>query len=173
MSGQNSSVNKRFRAHVGDESFELSLDGEKVDLGDGRSARFHRHPDGRITVELEKRVFDAVIEPSQDGEVVVWLNGHRIAVDLRDERDLLLERFGLQSAELHRHHEVRAPMPGLVVRVLVEEGVEVERGAGLVVLEAMKMENEIRSDAPGVVSRVHVKPGDAVGKNSVLIEFES
>jgi biotin carboxyl carrier protein len=64
-------------------------------------------------------------------------------------------------------------MPGLVLRVQVEAGERVEAGKGLVVLEAMKMENELKSRAPGVVKAVRVRPGEAVEKGQVLLEFEA
>jgi biotin carboxyl carrier protein len=62
-------------------------------------------------------------------------------------------------------------MPGLVVRVLVEAGQEVEAGTGLVVLEAMKMENELKAPAGGTVSTVRSQAGEAVEKGQVLVEF--
>jgi pyruvate carboxylase subunit B len=65
---------------------------------------------------------------------------------------------------------VRAPMPGLVLRVEVEAGQEVAAGGGLVVLEAMKMENEIRSPGPGKVKAILVEPGQAVEKGAPLVE---
>jgi pyruvate carboxylase subunit B len=64
-------------------------------------------------------------------------------------------------------------MPGLVVRVPVEPGQQVAAGAGVVVLEAMKMENELKAQAAATVKTVHVKPGQAVEKGMVLVEFES
>jgi len=63
-------------------------------------------------------------------------------------------------------------MPGLVVRVQVEAGQSVAAGAGIVVLEAMKMENELRAAAAGTVRTVRVRPGEAVEKGQVLVEFE-
>ena len=66
---------------------------------------------------------------------------------------------------------LRAPMPGRIVKVLVAEGDEVVAGAGLVIMEAMKMENELTATRPGVVRRVHVKAGDAVERDAVLLEL--
>jgi biotin carboxyl carrier protein len=63
-------------------------------------------------------------------------------------------------------------MPGLVVRVLVEPGHEVEAGTGLVVLEAMKMENELKASAGGTVSAIRSQAGEAVEKGQVLVEFQ-
>jgi biotin carboxyl carrier protein len=67
---------------------------------------------------------------------------------------------------------LKAPMPGLVVRVEVSEGDEVRAGQGLMIVEAMKMENELRAPAPGRVKAVRVTEGTAVEKDAVLIEFE-
>ena len=67
---------------------------------------------------------------------------------------------------------LKAPMPGLVVRVQVEAGATVSSGAGLVVLEAMKMENELRATTAGTVRVVRVRPGEAVEKGQVLVEFD-
>jgi pyruvate carboxylase subunit B len=62
-------------------------------------------------------------------------------------------------------------MPGLVVRVSVEPGQAVESGAGVLVLEAMKMENELRATSAGIVRAVRVQPGQAVERGQVLVEF--
>jgi biotin carboxyl carrier protein len=67
---------------------------------------------------------------------------------------------------------LKAPMPGLVVRVEVEVGEVVEAGAGVVIVEAMKMENELKATAPARVRAIHVAPGAAVEKDAVLVEFE-
>jgi len=68
---------------------------------------------------------------------------------------------------------IRAPMPGLVVRVAVEPGQQVDAGAGLVVVEAMKMENELRAPGAGVVAAVHVAPGQVVERGAALVTLES
>ena len=67
---------------------------------------------------------------------------------------------------------IRAPMPGLVVKVEVAVGDAVEEGQGMAIVEAMKMENELRAEGAGVVSSIHVAPGDTVAKDEVLIELE-
>ena len=165
-------MSKRFRAHIEEDSFDLSVDGQNVTHGDDH-IEAQSHGLGRYTLSLNGKIVNAIVERPHDGPSVVWIEGHRIEVDVKDERDLLLERYGLASAEQSGHFEVKAPMPGLVVRVLVGEGATVARGDGLVVLEAMKMENEIRADADGVVKTIHVSAGQAVGKNTVLLEYEA
>jgi len=66
---------------------------------------------------------------------------------------------------------VRAPMPGMVLRVEVESGQKVASGSGLLVLEAMKMENEIRAGSAGVIKQIFVRPGQAVEKGADLLEI--
>ena len=77
-----------------------------------------------------------------------------------------------QSAGAKRRQRIDAYMPGRVTAVLVEEGAEVTTGQGIVVLEAMKMENEIRAEHDGKVSKIHVQPGQAVDTGNPLFEME-
>jgi pyruvate carboxylase subunit B len=99
-------------------------------------------------------------------------HGERVELEVLDERAHHIR--GLTgAADQRRAAEVlKAPMPGLVVRIQVEPGVRVSAGDGLVVLEAMKMENELKAPAGGVVKRVRVTAGEAVEKGQVLVDFE-
>ena len=72
---------------------------------------------------------------------------------------------------LSKLNEIKAPMPGLVVRITVEEGAEVKKGDSLLVLEAMKMENVIKAPGDAVVGKIKVNAGQAVEKNQLLISF--
>ena len=100
------------------------------------------------------------------------LDGERFAVEVVDERTQAIRAMtGANSAPLGPK-PVRAPMPGLIVRLAVVEGDTVSAGQGVVIIEAMKMENELKADAPGVVKKVLVQPGQAVEKGTVLIEFQ-
>lgn len=103
---------------------------------------------------------------------VVKVNGQKIEYIAKDATDLLLEKMGLQSKASNKINQLKAPMPGLIVGVRVEEGQKVAKGDTLLVLEAMKMENIIKSPTDGLVKAIKVKKGDNVEKNKVLIEFE-
>jgi biotin carboxyl carrier protein len=177
MSPENKPLQKRFRVVLDGEEYDLTVDGEIVTDADEAICAVSQGGNGAMTLSGHGRVVVAFVEPREDdagsGEVNVWIAGRKIPVRVKDERDLLMERYGLQTFERHGRHEVHAPMPGLVVRVLVEVGQEVRQGQGLIVLEAMKMENEIRAEAAGVVNRIHVTDGDAVTKNAILLEFET
>jgi pyruvate carboxylase subunit B len=99
--------------------------------------------------------------------------GERFEVEVVDERTRQIQALTGARRGPVGGGMIRAPMPGLVVRVEVEVGQRVEAGAGLVVVEAMKMENELRAPRPGVVAAVHVAVGQAVDKGAPLVTVES
>ena len=100
----------------------------------------------------------------------VDIGGRTYAVTIVDPKRL---RSG-QNSDRHHHGvaEIRAPMPGKVVRVQTEAGASVEKGQGLVVVEAMKMQNEMKSPRDGVVVSINVKAGDTVNAGDVLVVIE-
>ncbi|MFN3597404.1 MAG: biotin/lipoyl-containing protein [Rubricoccaceae bacterium] len=114
----------------------------------------------------------ATAERDARGRLVrVTLGSTPVPVDVRSRAEVIMARLGLDAGEDAAAREVRAPMPGLVLRVLAAPGDAVEAGQGLVVLEAMKMENELKAPAAGTVAAVHAAPGSAVAKNDLLVEL--
>jgi pyruvate carboxylase subunit B len=102
----------------------------------------------------------------------VQVGGRRLAATIVDERTRAIREMIGTAGPAAGPKPVRAPMPGLVVRVEVAVGDVVEPGQGLVIVEAMKMENELRAETGGRVAAVRVAAGEAVAKDQVLIEFE-
>jgi len=90
---------------------------------------------------------------------------------VKDKYDELLHQLGLDKAMVSKVSNIKAPMPGLVLNILVEDGQEIKKGDALIVLEAMKMENILKSPTDGKVKKVAVKKGVAVEKGQILIEF--
>jgi len=90
---------------------------------------------------------------------------------VKDKYDELLHQLGLDKAMVSKVSNIKAPMPGLVLNILVEDGQEIKKGDALIVLEAMKMENILKSPVDGKVKKVSVKKGVAVEKGQILIEF--
>jgi biotin carboxyl carrier protein len=108
-----------------------------------------------------------VIDRNKDKHAV-YTRGHRFEFLIEDERTHLMRSFIADAAHAGGG-EVKAPIPGLVTKVMVAEGDEVAQGQGMVILEAMKMENEIKSPTSGKITAVNVRPGKNVEKGQVLI----
>ena len=160
-----------YRALVDDRAFDIAIqDDQLVVDGEAKDYTFEVLRDGYVSMIVDGQSLPVSVEPTGPDTLRVTIDGRRTEVQVKDERALLLEEFGLDEA-LAGGGEVRAPMPGLVLDVFVQEGDEVEADQGLAVLEAMKMENELRAPARGTVTDVHVAAGDAVDKNQLLIEI--
>lgn len=102
----------------------------------------------------------------------IKVNGNTHQIKLEDKFDLLVNQLGLSVINTQKASDVKAPMPGLVLGVMVEVGQEVKEGDGLLILEAMKMENVIKSAGEGLVKAIHTEKGNAVEKGQLLIEVE-
>lgn len=105
------------------------------------------------------------------GRWQISLGGARFAVDAVDERTRAIREM-TGAGEEETQKVISAPMPGLVIKVEVEVGQQVRAGQGLVIVEAMKMENELKAPADGVVARIEVEPGRTVEKGATLIVLE-
>jgi biotin carboxyl carrier protein len=88
---------------------------------------------------------------------------------VEDEREHRLRSQAGNSQAIGKEYQLKAPMPGLIVSVSVEEGQEVKSGDLLVILESMKMQNELKSPRDGVVSRIKVHAGDSVEQRQVMM----
>ena len=106
------------------------------------------------------------------GRYRVWLDGHRYDAEALDSRARAIRDMQASVAKPAGPAPLRAPMPGLIVQLRVQPGDRVAAGDGLVVMEAMKMENELRAPAGGTVRAVHVSVGAAVEKGALLVELE-
>jgi biotin carboxyl carrier protein len=115
---------------------------------------------------------EVVSANSETKEFTIKVNNSTYQVQVKDRFDELLVSLGMESVGTKRITEAKAPMPGLVLNVLVSAGDSVVKDTPLLVLEAMKMENVIKSAADGVVKRVVAVKGVPVEKGAVLIEFE-
>lgn len=104
--------------------------------------------------------------------VVVKVNGSTYNVQLQDSYDQLVNRLGLSAKIVHRVKDIKAPMPGLVLKVMVEPGQAVQPGDPVLILEAMKMENILKSPGEGRIRKVNVVQGAPVEKGQVLVEIE-
>lgn len=125
-----------------------------------------------IIIDGHSHVVSLVKEDRENNQVVLNIDGVVQTYEVKDQNQLLLEKMGLASMTKKKIKDLKAPMPGLVVRILAEKGQEVTKGTPLLVLEAMKMENIIKAPDEAVVKNIPVNQGDAVEKNHVLVNFE-
>lgn len=100
------------------------------------------------------------------------INGNMYDIKLQDEYDQQVKKMGLLVVTTQKLNEVKAPMPGLIVDIMVEVGQEIVEGTPLLVLSAMKMENIILAQGEGIIKSIEVKKDDAVEKGQVIIEME-
>ncbi|HEU4432888.1 MAG TPA: acetyl-CoA carboxylase biotin carboxyl carrier protein subunit [Pyrinomonadaceae bacterium] len=167
----------KLKAIIDDQEHELNvkIDGSQVKADvDGRVYDLElREPEpGSYLFLRDAAVHECRVSKGGKGHdsFDVSLHGRNYAVTIVDPKRL---RSG-QDAHGHHHGlaEITAPMPGKVVRVQIEAGAAVEKGSGLVVVEAMKMQNEMKSPRAGVVVSINVKPGDTVNAGDVLAVVE-
>ena len=152
---------------------ELDLEGDRVVI-DGEP---HHAAMSSITgTPLQQLLLDGKpltlsVEGLGRGRWALTSAGERWELEVLDERARHIRSLGGSGEHRRAAGVLKAPMPGLVVRIQVQEGQRVESGAPLIVLEAMKMENELKAPAPGQVKSLRVSPGEAVEKGQVLVEF--
>lgn len=162
----------------------VSIQGERVDvaLGDG-SVRIGETMMAAHIADVEgtpvqmltigRAIHRVVVERgTARGSYILWIDGWRFEVDALDERTRAIRDAAAVAGAASGPAPLVAPMPGMIVRVLVAEGDDVVAGQPLVVMEAMKMENELRSPAAGKVGAIKAMPGSAVEKGARLIELQ-
>ncbi|HZT39096.1 MAG TPA: biotin/lipoyl-containing protein [Bryobacteraceae bacterium] len=124
---------------------------------------------GRFSILIEGRSYETKVIAGPGGVFSVDLGGQSSAVEIRDPRSWARDR---RAGIGHGRQTISAPMPGKVIGVLVREGDRVEAGTGLMVVEAMKMQNELKAAKAGVVVQISAKKGDTVAAGEPLIVIE-
>jgi len=149
---------------VGKSHYRVVVDGNEF-MVDGRKIG-----QSNYSLLIDNRSFEVDVDVTED-EYRVLLDGRLYRIDMADERRM---RVGGNQAgiEASGRQEVKVPMPGKVVTLLAAEGDTVEKGQGLVIIEAMKMENEVRSPSNGQVKEIRIKAGELVEAGQVLVVVE-
>ncbi|KAA2245785.1 acetyl-CoA carboxylase biotin carboxyl carrier protein subunit [Chitinophaga agrisoli] len=131
-------------------------------------------PAGNYSIVVDGKSFNAqVLKLDRDAKTVTLEIQHQVyEVSLEEPIDQLLAAMGIKDALTHKVNDIKAPMPGLVLKVLVEPGQAIRKGDPVLILEAMKMENVFKSATDAVVKAIKVNPGTAVEKGEVLIVLE-
>ncbi|MDN5212373.1 biotin/lipoyl-containing protein [Fulvivirgaceae bacterium BMA12] len=124
-----------------------------------------------IIKDNKSHIAEIIHTNREEKQVTLKIDGHKFNLKLKDKFDLLLEKLGMDQNSANQLLEIKAPMPGLILNIHVEEGQEVKRDEPIMILEAMKMENIIKSPGEGIVKKINVGIGDSVDKNSILVQF--
>jgi biotin carboxyl carrier protein len=127
-----------------------------------------------LSLNIGNKIFKInVFSKGEDGKTIkATVNGKVAEFSLKSDLDLLLEKMGGGSIGAKSAQKIKAPMPGLIVKILVEAGNLVEKGQVLLNFEAMKMENQLKSPGNGTVKSISVQAGDKIEKGQILIELE-
>jgi len=150
-----------------DEQFMVNGSAVKLDV------QALTHPNTSSVIYQNRSYNVAVVTfNSLEKTAVIKVNGTSYTVQVEDQFDLLLKQLGMDATAGTKIREIKAPMPGLVLKIMVAEGAEVKKGDNLIVLEAMKMENILKSTTDGIVKKIHVAKGDKIEKNAVLLQFQ-
>jgi pyruvate carboxylase subunit B len=166
----------KYIVSVGSERTAIELDAGEVKL-DGRSVQVALADVEGTPVRLVRvgdRVYRVIVRRRAGrGSYTLWLDGFNYEIEALDERTRTIRDLTAAQSGPVGPAPLVAPMPGLIVRVNVEIGDSVSAGQGLVVMEAMKMENELRAAGAGKVKAVHARAGEAVNKGALLVELEA
>ncbi|MER3317581.1 MAG: biotin/lipoyl-containing protein [Allomuricauda sp.] len=165
---ETSFMDNSYSVKVGDDfDFKLSNDSisslDLIKTGDGT---FHLLKDGK---SYHVKILDSDFNK---GIYTISIDGSEHRASIQTPLSELIEKMGFATNGSKNIDSIAAPMPGLILDILVEEGQEVNEEDQLVILEAMKMENIITSPRNGVIKKIGVSQGDAVDKKQLLIEFQ-
>ena len=156
-----------YQLKANDNLFTLSdTDVEAIDFFKKSPTHFHLIKE---SLSVHAHILEADVASKT---VTVEVNGETFHVSIKDPLDQMLDQMGFNAAAAKQIKEIKAPMPGLVLEINVEQGQTVEEGTKILILEAMKMENSINIATRATIKKVNVKKGQAVEKGQILVELE-
>lgn len=161
-------VNGQFLFEVEDKDSVLLVNGDPIQVDLSKIGKDSTH----VLYQNKSFNTELIALNRQDKTCKIKVNGNIYQISVEDQFDALLKQLGLDNLTANKVSEIKAPMPGLVLKVLVEENAEVRKGDNLLILEAMKMENILKSSTDGVIKKILVKQGDKVEKNQILVQFK-
>ena len=134
------------------------------------------------TIELKKGKFhilrnnrsytaEIVDISTEEKSLTIKINNREYKLNVKDKYDELLHEMGFDSMQMKKGGDIKAPMPGLVLNVMVSPGQQIKEGDAILVLEAMKMENVLKASSDGEVKKIIVKKGDKVEKNQLMVSL--
>ncbi len=157
-------------------NYTVAVDNEEFDIEEQEIDNLDLLPTGNNYFHLLKdnQAYNIQVLHSNHMEKTasVSVNGNTYKVKISDAYDQMVKEMGLLINSLQKVNEIKAPMPGLILDIMVDVGQEIIEGTPLLVLSAMKMENIILSQGEGIIKSIEVKKDDAVEKGQLIIEME-
>ena len=153
--------------------FEVKVGSDGVSV-DGQELQVSLESSGATSVRsllVGSQAHKILADRCANGEWSLHLDGLLLKAEVLDERTRTIRSMTHVTEIFEGPNPVVAPMPGMVVRVEVEEGDRVESGQSVIIVEAMKMENEVRAESGSLVTCVHVREGEAVEKDQILVDL--
>ena len=168
-------MNKTFQIHENEASFSLiyNPDGHCFTPQiDGKTYHPDCHKLGpSLWSVLYKNKSYMVYIQSDHPDYTVNIDNNSFDIKIQNDIDLLLDKLGMKNSTAQSEIVIKASIPGLVKKIEVSEGDKVIKGQGLLILEAMKMENEIKSPSEGIIKVIHVSEGQTLEKNTKMMEI--
>lgn len=156
-----------YKITIDEQEYTLNeTDLAKIDVIETSQNHFH--------VLQNNQAYAAILEQVDfaNKTMMVNINGNKYKLKIEDKYDQLIKQMGLSSANTFKFKEVKAPMPGLVLDILVKVDQVISKGDALLILEAMKMENVLKAEGDGVIKSIEVTKGSAVDKGQIIIEMK-
>ncbi len=175
-------MSRHFVVEIDRQSFNVELHDGSTATVQGREMnyifRHYSRREGMLMVDGSvvrvERINPSISSLSKSGvqSFIVCINSRGYPISIQDKRLYDLSTLLKITASQTGKRELHSPMPGRVLKLLVSEGMSISNGQGLVILEAMKMENELKSDVDGVIDRIHVRESSAVEKSALLLTIQ-
>ena len=157
-------------------SYKINIDDQTFDLNREaiQDLNVVKNGDGTLHLLQDNQSYHITIIDTDfdNNKLTLEINGNPYEIAIEDEYDQLVKKMGLSTGGTQKLKNIKAPMPGLILDILVKPEQTIEKGDQLLVLEAMKMENVLKAEGEGVVKSIEVTKGAAVDKGQVMIEME-
>jgi biotin carboxyl carrier protein len=160
-----------YQVRIGEHQIEIAKNNNEWLINGAKSTYTMEKSGNRYLLYGEKKITEVIVLNQQADRLRLLVNGKETEVLVKDHIALMLDKLGMSATEEKIANEVYAPMPGVILQVLVSAGQEVKKGDPLLILEAMKMENLIKAPADVTIESVSVTKGQSVEKNALLMRF--
>ncbi|MBK7763923.1 MAG: acetyl-CoA carboxylase biotin carboxyl carrier protein subunit [Bacteroidetes bacterium] len=163
-----------YKASIQDKLFEIEV-GDKT-LLDGKLCEIEFSQSAKrsfiLSMNGKRKEADVVKFDKEAKQLILRMEGKKITVDIKEPVDILLDQLGINQKVSRKVNNLKAPMPGLIVKVMAAIGDQLKAGEPLLILEAMKMENVFKASADVMIKDILVSEKQSVEKGQVLIVFE-